>query len=104
MILRTEARQERFDKADFVFHVVFGSSESNQQYSDMSDSDIVWDSINTDDRRILHADTEEAREDSLWSRAKFKVGLEGGGSVVDFASDVMVDTDIEIATLLGEEL
>jgi hypothetical protein len=41
MILRAEVRQERFDEADFIFHVIFGGCKSNQQYSDMSDSDII---------------------------------------------------------------
>ena len=41
MILRAEARQERFDEADFVFHAIFSSCESHKKYSDMSDSDII---------------------------------------------------------------
>ena len=69
MILGFEAWQERFDKADFVFHIAFRSCESNEQDSDMSNGDIIWDGFEADDRRILHTDTQESGEDSFWSRA-----------------------------------
>ena len=41
MILRIETRKERFNEADLVFHIVFGCGKSDEQYSDMSDSDII---------------------------------------------------------------
>ena len=41
MILGFETWQERLDEADFVFHIVLGSCESNEQDSDMSNGDII---------------------------------------------------------------
>ena len=85
---------------------VFGFGESNEQYSDMSDSGIIWDGIKADDGKILHA--EESWEGSLWSRAEFRVNLEGGGTVVYSASDVLIGMYIGIEpfvrrTLGGEQ-
>jgi len=70
----------------------------------MGNSDIIWDGIEADDWRILHADIKEAREDSLWSGTEFRVSFEGGRSVVDFVSDILIDTQIDITAFLGEEL
>jgi len=71
MILGFETWQERLDEADFVFHIVLGSCESNEQDSDMSNGDIIWDGFEASDGWILHTDIEESGEDSLWSGTQF---------------------------------
>ena len=65
MILGYDVRQERFDKEDLVFHIVFSYSECDEQNRDVCNGDVIWDGFEADDRRILHTDAQESGEDSL---------------------------------------
>ena len=72
----------------------FNSGKSDEEHSDMSDGAVIGCGLQSDDRRILHGESQQSRKDTFRASSTVITSFKGFRSVVDRCSDIGIASEI----------